>query len=163
MTQALYQITICPAEIARVNRQARNRLRERNPAVRALVKAWCIGKICSCGCGRPATTAHHPTDDLYESDIRYLNLSQCEPYYHHCHYMRHRGFERCPACNGWMRQGSEKCAKCRGWRHKNKRKIVHPCAKNLGQQRCAQKGVCCYSPRKAGECRAFMNVKWVRP
>lgn len=106
----------CPQAIRTANRKARNRKREKKPEVRALVKAWCIGKVCSCGCGRPANTAHHPRGELYESDLRYLNLNECEPYYHTCHHLHHRGLVRCPSCGGWMRQGNEKCAKCQGCR-----------------------------------------------
>jgi len=161
MTLSLSIPTTCPAEIARIGRQARNRKRERDPKVRAAVQAWCKGKVCSCGCGKPSNTAHHPTDDLYTTDIRYLNLSEWEPYYHHCHFMLHRGFERCPVCKGWMKAGSEKCSKCRGWRRRNLRLIRHPCLKNVGQQQCTQKIVCSFSPRKSAGCGAF--VARVRP
>jgi hypothetical protein len=160
MTETLSIPTTCPQDIARMGRQARNRKRERDPKVRALVKAWCKEKLCSCGCGKKADTAHHPTDDLYASNYQYLKLDECEPYYHHCHFVRHRGFERCPECHGWMKAGSEKCAKCRGWRYKNRKHLKHPCFKNVGQQRCTQKIVCPFSPRKApmdppAGCRAF--------
>lgn len=172
MTQAISPITTtsCPQAIAAANRKTRNRKREQDPAVRALVKAWCVGKVCSCGCGRPANMAHHPTDDLYASDIRYLNLDECEPFFHTCHHNMHHGLIRCPGCGGWMRQGSEKCAKCRGTVrtqkdrngriYKSTYKRRHPCLKNLGQQRCREKIVCPYSPRKAPDgCRAFVARK----
>jgi hypothetical protein len=150
----------CPQAISTANRKARNRKREKKPAVRALVKAWCIGKVCSCGCGRPANTAHHP-GELYESDLRYLNLNECEPYYHTCHHLHHRGYIRCPSCGGWMRQGNEKCAKCQGWRrykdlHRSSGHTRHPCNKNLGQQKCRDGRVCGRSPVKAEGCDWFV-------
>lgn len=133
-------------------RQANNRQREQAPERKAAVERWCIGKLCSCGCGQPANCAHHPTDDLYGD--QWADLSECEPYNSGCHHMRHKGYDRCPECGGWMKRGSEKCAKCRGWRARNtKRGIVrHPCSHNIGRQRCQRDGrvlVCPYSPRTA--------------
>ena len=146
----------CPAEIARIGRQARNRTRERDPARRKAVRAWCVGKECSCGCGKPANTPHHPSGDLYKD--KWADLSECEPYYHICHHLLHKGYLRCPSCKGWMRPGYEKCWKCRGrpgGKHRIRRHR-HPCLKNLGQQRCSEKGVCPHSPRKAaGRCERF--------
>ena len=152
--------TTCPQEIAAINRKAKNRYRERK--IRAEVIEWCKGKVCSCGCGRPANMAHHPTDDIYRSDLLYHNLDQCEPYYHRCHYNMHHGNVRCPSCGGWMKAGAEKCAKCRGWRHKNKRKTRHPCAANTGNQRCSLNGICAWSPKKAIGCRKFIERVRVR-
>jgi hypothetical protein len=146
--------TVCPQEIATIYRRATNRRRERE--IRAEVIEWCVGKVCSCGCGRPANMAHHPTDDMYVTELRYHNLNQCEPYYHRCHYMMHKRFVRCPGCGGWMKEGSEKCSKCRGWRPRNKRNTRHPCGANTGSQRCSLNGVCHYAPKKAPDCRKFI-------
>ncbi|MCU0651139.1 MAG: hypothetical protein MUC52_02785 [Candidatus Omnitrophica bacterium] len=79
----------CPAEIARINRQARNRKREKNPVLVAIKRKWCEGKTCSCGCGRPANTPHHPRGELYENDAAYIDPDNWEPYYHICHHRYH--------------------------------------------------------------------------
>lgn len=92
------------------NRQFRNRKRERNPERRKAVKIWCIGKNCSCGCGRSANTPHHPSDDLYKDE--WADLSECEPYYHTCHHMHHKGFARCPVCGKWIPKDGE-CWSCK--------------------------------------------------
>ena len=145
----------CPQRISINNRQANNRAREADPARKAAVEAWCVGKLCTCGCGQPANCAHHPTDDLYQDE--WADLSQCEPWQSFCHHMHHRGFERCPECKGWMRKGREKCAKCSGWRKRNQLsgRIWHPCRKNLGRQKCTELIVCSYSPKKARVCDHF--------
>ena len=151
--------TTCPQEIARIGRQARNRKREKDPALVALKKEWCVGKVCSCGCGRAANTPHHPRGALYENDLVYADPENWEPYYHTCHHNMHKGLVRCPSCGGWMRSGNEKCAKCRGWRYKNRKLIRHPCDKNLGQQRCRDGRICARSPRKAEGCDWFVARK----
>jgi len=134
------------------NRQTKNRKRERDPARIAAVKEWCVGKLCTCGCGQPANCAHHPSDDLYEDE--WADLSQCEPWQSLCHHKHHKGFVRCPECGGWMKPGREKCSKCEGWVAKRIRqgKSRHPCDHNRGSQRCWRNGqllVCPYSPRTA--------------
>lgn len=142
----------CPQAIAAINHKARNREREKDPAVKALVRAWCKGKVCSCGCGKPANTAHHPEGKLYETDLIYLDLNNCEPFWYWCHRMMHAGFVRCPECGGWMRRGREKCSKCFGWKRNRKKPRKHPCLKNSGPQQCRQKCVCPYPPKKAEGC-----------
>ena len=148
-----------PQRIRIDNRQADNRQRESNPDRKAAVKAWCIGKLCTCGCGKPANCAHHPTDDLYGDE--WGNLDECEPYTGRCHHMKHKGYDRCPECGGWMKRGSEKCAKCRGWRARNLKKGVvrHPCEDNEGRQVCRTRLVCPYSPQKAENCDYFKKRK----
>lgn len=150
----------CPQRIQIENRQARNRKREKSPAVKAKIAAWVIGKLCSCGCKRPANMAHHPKGELYETDEAYLNLNECEPYYSSCHHNMHKGLVRCPTCTGWMRPGNDKCFKCQGWRRQNCKKglLRHPCDHNTGQQQCRRDGqllVCGRSPKKAEGCDYF--------
>jgi hypothetical protein len=151
----------CPQAIRAKNRQANNRKRERDPERRAIVKAWCMGKLCSCGCGMPANTAHHISDDLYADDEAYRDLANCEPYYHLCHRAHHRGYERCPICRGWMRKGSESCYKCRGvvWRSP-RRAGLFPCSWRKNDQRCLSpirfSGVCDRSRMNCTGCDHFM-------
>ena len=138
------------------NRQARNRRREKEH--RSEVIAWCIGKKCTCGCGQDADVAHHVSDDLYKDDEAYLDLANCDPYYHQCHSQHHRGYCRCPKCRGWMKRGREQCAKCEGWRSVNirLRKIRHPCRFNLGKQKCTLRIACPFTPKKAPtDCNKF--------
>ena len=145
----------CPQRISINNRQAHNR--ERELQIRAAVIEWCKGKLCTCGCGEPANCAHHISDDLYKDETAYRDLNNCDPYTGGCHKMHHRGFERCPECRGWMRKGREKCAKCSGWRKRNQSsgRIRHPCRKNVGRQKCTERVVCIYSPKKARACDYF--------
>ena len=103
------------------NRQAKNRKREVDPALVAIKKQWCIGKVCDCGCGRPANTPHHPKGELYENDPAYADPANWEPYYHTCHHNLHKGLVRCPTCTGWMQPGNEKCYRCQGHHWKEAR------------------------------------------
>ena len=136
------------------NRQYDNRKRERTPARRAEVKAWCSGKLCTCGCGRPANTPHHPHDGLYQDEY-WADLRECEPWYHQCHHNYHHGLVRCPECGGWMKQGREKCAKCSGWTRtaKKPRHAWHSCGWNRGNQQCSNSArrdrICPYNSRDA--------------
>jgi hypothetical protein len=128
-----------------------------DPHHQADVDAWVKGKVCSCGCGRPATTPHHPDLNVYGTE-EYHDLSLCEPYYWHCHKMLHKGFVRCPECSGWMRPGHEMCSKCRGVTKATRRRHNrHPCPKNRGSQKCAfaWAPVCSYSPKRALECNWY--------
>ena len=169
-TQAISPLaTTCPQEIARVQRQARNRKRERDPELMAMKKKWCEGKVCDCGCGRPADTPHHPFGALYENDSAYADPTNWEPYYHTCHHCMHHGFERCPGCGGWMRPGHEKCAICRGTvtikqkrnggKYRCTRKDHHPCRFHQIAQRCTVRHICCYSPKRCRECERFQERK----
>lgn len=150
----------CPQAIRIGNRQAQNRKRERDPAQRAAVKAWCEGKTCSCGCGRPANTAHHVADTLYADDVAYKDLANCDPYYHTCHRNHHKGLERCPVCKGWMRRGSESCYRCRGVFRLRPRPDRFPCSWHRRGQRCLSplrySRVCDRSPVKADGCDYFL-------
>jgi hypothetical protein len=151
--------TTCPQEIRKDNRQAHNREREQTPERKAAVKVWCIGKTCTCGCGRPANCAHHPTDDLYQDE--WANLDECDPWQSFCHHMHHKGFVRCPKCGGWMRPGKEACSKCRGSTIR-KPSIKHPCDRRKPDQKCARKPgmVCEYSAAKAKtNCSYFKERK----
>ena len=161
MTPATIHSCTCQPRIQIENRQARNRKRERNPARRAQVKAWCAGKLCSCGCGQSANTPHHPSDSLYEDE--WANLDECEPWKAWCHHLHHKGLERCPVCHGWMKRGREKCWKCEPHRVHNLRTghTRHPCGKNEGQQRCKDGRVCARSPAKAEGCDYFTPRKAV--
>jgi hypothetical protein len=150
----------CPAEIARINRQARNRKREKNQVLVAIKRKWCEGKTCSCGCGRPANTPHHPRGELYENDAAYIDPDNWEPYYHICHHRYHTGWQHCPTCGKWMRPGSEQCWICAGKpRGKRRRPPRHPCTHWFSQQTCrTERGikVCPYSAKKAQEqCEQF--------
>ena len=152
----------CPRDIRRINRQAKNRKREKEN--RAAVIAWCEGKKCSCGCGSYADMAHHTSDNLYKDEIAYRDLDNCDPYYHSCHTMHHRGYERCPKCGGWMKRGSEMCYACRKITYgerivTNQRKVRHPCLKNIGKQRCSEKNLCPHPPAKARSCAYFKERK----
>ena len=126
----------CPQQIRTQNRKANNRKREQDPERRAIVKAWCIGKLCSCGCGKQANTAHHVSDDLYADEGEYKDLANCEPYYHTCHNNYHKGLERCPTCKGWMARGADRCSKCRGVVWKSSRPRRFPCGWHRASQRC---------------------------
>lgn len=110
MTPATIHSVTNPGAIRAQNRQTRNRKREVSPERKAAVKAWCVGKLCSCGCGKPANCAHHPSDDLYQDE--WANLDECEPYNSRCHHLHHKGLERCPSCGGWMKAGAETCFNC---------------------------------------------------
>ena len=134
-------------------RQTKNRAREATPARKAEVAAWCVGKKCSCGCGRDATTPHHPSDTLYADEI-WADLRESEPWYYKCHSMYHRGFERCPRCGGWMHHGKEYCYKHDSWK-RCKPRGRHPCRFHSGPQKCRKKIACPYPPRKAEECNMF--------
>lgn len=130
------------------NRQAKNRKREQTPERKAAVKAWCVGKTCTCGCGQPANCAHHPSDDLYEDE--WADLSQCEPWNSRCHHLHHKGFVRCPECGGWMRAGREKCAKCAGWTGKKEHFNRHSCDRHGAGQICSRSSYRCpYARTKA--------------
>lgn len=149
----------CPQAIRALNRKTRNRKREREN--RAAVIAWCQGKVCSCGCGRPANTAHHVADTLYADDEAYKDLDNCEPYYHTCHRMHHKGLERCPLCGGWMLRRSESCYRCRGVaRTRSSRPHRFPCLWHRRGQRCLSplrySGICDRSPKTAEGCDHFM-------
>ena len=143
----------CPQRIRADNRQEANRAREQTAERRKAVFEWTRGKLCSCGCGKAANCAHHPTDDLYGD--QWADLSQCEPYNPNCHRMKHRGYERCPECGGWMARGSEKCSRCRGYSGLARQKSRHPCGRHRGQQRCQRDGrvfICSRSPKTAEGC-----------
>lgn len=152
----------CPEAIRAQNRKANNRKRERDPERRAIVKAWCVGKTCTCGCGKPANTPHHVSDDLYKDEGAWKDLANCEPYYHICHGLHHKGFERCPVCKGWMRRGSESCYRCRGASYwiSPRKKDQFPCNWHRKGQRCLSpirySGICDRSPVTAGGCDYFM-------
>jgi len=139
-----------PHQIAIDNRQTNNRQREKEN--RAAVIRWCIGKVCTCGCGKPANVAHHVSDELYKDETAYLDLANCDPYRAWCHRMHHKGFVRCPVCHGWMREGRDKCAKCSGWKKHKFIKSHHPCKSHLKSGRCSKSRIgsqCLYSPNKA--------------
>ena len=149
-----------PDNIRIANRHSRNRRRERDPALVKTKKAWCKGKVCACGCNRPANTAHHPRGELYESDPAYYDPTQWEPYYHNCHRMMHKGFEKCPKCGRWMKPGFEMCWTCRGKPYYGtyRKPSRHPCAKRLRLQVCSDKRICPYSWQKAErQCEHFVK------
>jgi len=102
----------CPQRIRADTRQDRNRERELNPEQREKRRLWCVGKVCSCGCGRDANTAHHPRGELYETDALYFNLDNCEPYYHICHQKKHEGYVPCEICGTLVKPGYTVCWNC---------------------------------------------------
>ena len=163
--------TTCPQEIQIHNRKAKNRGRERSIIMRAEVRAWVAGKKCSCGCGRDATTAHHPRGDLYKSEELYMDKSQWEPYYHACHSHLHKGYVRCPECHRWMRPGFDTCYTCRGRPGDKRKKAIyqyrnrskHPCSHRYKLQVCAMNGrtrLCSYGYLRAEQCPDFERRVW---
>lgn len=158
-----------PDNIRIQNRQAKNRKRERDPKRRAEVKKWCEGKLCTCGCGQPANTPHHPGDNCYADEI-WADLRECEPWRHTCHRRYHKGWVRCPQCGGWMKPGFEVCYKCSGGGKTHTRKkipfrIDHPCQDHRRTGRCGTDngfGQCQYSAKDAeGRCEEFRARKAV--
>ena len=144
----------CPQRIRADIRQTKNRKRERTPARRAEVQKWCEGKTCTCGCGKPANTPHHPNDGRYDDEY-WADLRECEPWYHICHRNHHKGWIRCPECGGWMRPGFDRCYLCsnHGKTKTRKPKVpAHPCRSHLMTGRCRKSPIsqqCTFAARNA--------------
>jgi hypothetical protein len=172
MTQAISPITTtsCPQAIAAANHKQQTAEWWADPAYQAIAADAIRGKPCAY-CGRPATLAHHDEDWMYLTKEVYYAPENMTSACGSCHRMYRRGLVICPACRKhYIRRTSEKCQWCRGVvrtqkdrngrAYKSTYKRRHPCLKNLGQQRCREKIVCPYSPRKApSECRAFVARK----
>jgi hypothetical protein len=176
MTQAISPITTtsCPQAIAAANHKQQTAEWWADPAYQAIAADAIRGKPCAY-CGRPATLAHHDEDWMYLTKEAYYAPENMTSACGSCHRMYRRGLVICPACRKhYIRRTSEKCQWCRGVvrtqkdrngrTYKSTYKRRHPCSKNLGQQRCGERIVCPYSPRKAPMeppvgCRAFESRK----
>jgi hypothetical protein len=118
-------------------------------------------------CGRPSTVAHHDEDWMYKSREAYFDPKNMTPVCGPCHFHYRRGLRVCPTCkkNGivhYMQKGADECSLHGTYRKKYRKngryKSIHPCAMNVGPQRCSVHGVCCYAARKAkAECRWFVE------
>jgi hypothetical protein len=171
--QAISPITTtsCPQEIRAANRKAEHEEWWNDPVYQAIAAKRIEGETCHyCG-QRPATLAHHDEDWMYLTKEAYYDPHNMTPCCGPCHKHYRRGLVICPACRKhYIRRTSEKCQWCRGTKYicvshtgrayKSSYRRRHPCGKNLGQQRCTEKMVCPYSPRKAPDgCRAFVARK----
>ena len=114
-------------------------------------------------CGRPSTVAHHDNADSYKSKEEYFKKENMTPACGPCHFHYRRGLQVCPTCkkNGivhYMQKGADECSRHRKYQTSRKYRHIskHPCAMNVGPQRCSAHGVCPYAARKARvECRWF--------
>ena len=165
-----------PANIAIENHRIKLNAIYGDKAEKKRRKDWCTGKKCACGCGRDANTPHHPTLDLYKEREVYLNLDECEPWYHRCHHSYHKGRVKCPRCGqSWVKEGSVRCGKCitneekeqirirkeRRIKLQNKlhdRGVRHPCGNREKYQGCKNGGTCNYSWKRARACGGFAEA-----
>jgi len=110
MTQAISPTTTtCPAEIARIGRQALHREWWEDPSYQAIAAEAIRGKPCAY-CGRPATLAHHDEDWMYLTKEVYYDPQNMTPACGTCHRKYRRGLVICPSCHKhYMRRTSEKC------------------------------------------------------
>jgi hypothetical protein len=160
--------TTCPAEIARIGRQALHKEWWDDPVYQAIAAKRIEGETCHyCG-QRPATLPHHDEDWHYFSKEAYYDPQNMTPCCGTCHRMYRKGLVICPVCRKhYVLRSSEKCRWCRGLMQVSRKtgrvypksttyRRRHPCGKNLGQQKCRQKIVCSYPPRKAEGCHWFV-------
>jgi hypothetical protein len=157
--------TTCPAEIARIGRQALHKEWWDDPVYQAIAAKRIEGETCHyCG-QRPATLAHHDEDWMYTKEA-YYDPQNMTPCCWPCHEKYRRGLVICPGCRKhYMRRDSGTCQYCRGVAvvGKNGKRIAraykhkHPCQANIGSQRCSLNGVCPYNPQKAPGCRKFIQ------
>jgi len=126
MKATRYSVT-CPQAIRADLRKKQNIRRLLKPKQKKERKVWCIGKVCVCGCGRPANTPHHPSGDLYETDEKYFNLDGCVPYYHICHNRMHKGYVPCEKCGTLIKPCYTVCFNCRdkSSKEESERKKIH--------------------------------------
>jgi len=160
--------TTCPAEIAQIGRQALHEEWWADPEYIHLTTLWLVGRTCEY-CGRPTTLVHHDSEWMYRTKEAYYDPANWTACCGTCHRMYRKGLVICPVCKKhYILRSSEKCRWCRGLMEISQKtgrmyprsttyKRKHPCGKNLGQQKCTQKIVCSYSPRKAEGCGAFVR------
>jgi len=159
---------VCPQEIRIANHKAQTAEWWADPEYQAIAAKRIEGEVCAY-CGRPATMVHHDEDWHYFTKETYYDPQNMTPCCGTCHRMYRKGLVICPACRKhYILRSSEKCRWCRGLMEISQKtgrmyprsttyKRKHPCGKNLGQQKCTQKIVCSYSPRKAEGCGAFVR------
>jgi hypothetical protein len=177
--------TICPQEIRiKGRRKGLNKIWATKEH-KAKVKMFCGGKTCQwCGTDQDLL-AHHPFIESYKGVYTDLELSGCIVLCKRCHFSLHKGYILCQVCKKYFhRPGAEMCKRCYLENHpevvqarekfvrelkakqkearrmaQQKRNTRHPCKKNLKSQRCREKGVCPFSPRKAIKCRSFKRIE----
>ena len=178
-------LTICPQEIRIANHRAglgtiwqSHEWKTESTAYKAR-----HFPVCSrCGCVGPIVPGHSGEDYSpaeMQDYIGKVRRDETPPLCHRCNRMESKGRHPCPSCIEkhredpehfirYIGQDQEVCRFCeneaagipttKGWLHP-KRNRRHPCAHNIGHQRC-QRGdgclrICSWSSRKAHGCEYF--------